>query len=153
MSTFKGQAHYSVDSKGRIAIPAKMRSCLRPEANATFTITRGFEQCIYLYPLDEWQQQEAEYLELNTYDRQARHLIRTVLMWAEEASLDNQGRIKVPKPLLEYASLSDGALIIGMMDHIELWDPEVFNSYLKEQSDDHEALAEAVLGSRNQADG
>ena len=153
MSSFKGQALYSVDSKGRIAIPAKMRACLRPEANLTFTITRGFEQCIYLYPLDEWQRKEGEYLDLNTYDRQARHLVRTILMWAEEATLDGQGRVSIPRPLQEYASLTDSALIIGAMDRIEVWDPQIFNSYLAQQSDDHEALAEEVLGTRKSSDG
>jgi len=147
MSSFKGQAYYSVDKKGRVAIPAKMRSALRPEAVGTFTMTRGFEQCIYLYPLDEWQRKEAEYQALNTYNRNARHLIRSILMWADEVALDGQGRVGLMKPLIEYAGLTDRALIIGAMDRIEIWDPEVFEKYLEDQPDDHEALAESVMGS------
>ena len=147
MSSFKGQAYYSVDKKGRVAIPAKMRSALRPEALGTFTMTRGFEQCIYLYPLDEWQRKEVEYQALNTYNRKARHLIRSILMWAEEVALDGQGRVALMKPLIEYAGIKDRALIIGAMDRIEIWDPEVFGKYLDDQPDDHEALAESVMGS------
>jgi transcriptional regulator MraZ len=147
MASFKGQAQYSVDVKGRVAIPAKMRASLHPEALGTFTMTRGFEPCIYLYPLDEWQRKESEYKSLNTYNRQARHLIRSILMWAEEAVLDGQGRLGLSKALIEYAGLSDRALIIGAMDRIEIWDPDVFGKFLSEQPDDHEALAESVMGS------
>lgn len=147
MASFKGQANFSIDSKGRVAIPAKMRAALRPEALGTFTMTRGFEQCIYVYPLDEWQKKEDQYSALNTYNREARHLVRTILMWADEVSLDGQGRISLSKPLAEYAGISDRALIIGAMDRIEIWNPDVFENYLEEQSDDHEALAERVMGS------
>ena len=147
MASFKGQANFSVDSKGRVAIPAKMRAALRPEALGTFTMTRGFEQCIYVYPLDEWQKKEDQYSALNTYNREARHLVRTILMWADEVGLDGQGRISLSKPLAEYAGISDRALIIGAMDRIEIWNPDVFENYLEEQSDDHEALAERVMGS------
>jgi transcriptional regulator MraZ len=147
MASFKGQANYSVDRKGRVAIPAKMRSALRPEALSTFTMTRGFEECIYVYPLDEWQKKEVHYAALNTYDREARHLVRTILMWADEVTLDGQGRISLSKPLIEYAGISDRALIIGAMERIEIWNPVTFEKYIKELPDDQEALAERVMGS------
>jgi len=147
MGSFKGQADYSVDKKGRIAIPAKMRSALRPEAVGTFTMTRGFEPCIYLYPLDEWLKKEVQYASLNQYDRRARHLVRTILMWADDVTLDAQGRIGLSKPLMDYASITERALIIGAMDRIEIWDPDTFQTYLNDQPDDHEALAESVMGS------
>ncbi|NNF04147.1 MAG: division/cell wall cluster transcriptional repressor MraZ [Rhodothermales bacterium] len=146
MANFKGQAEYSVDSKGRLAVPAKMRSALSPEALGTFTLTRGFEKCIYAYPLDEWRKKEEQYAELNTYRSEARHLVRMILMWAEEESLDKQGRISIPKPLAEYAGVDDKALVIGAMDRIEIWDPETFASYLEEQPADYDALAERVMG-------
>ena len=68
-------------------------------------------------------------------------------MWADEVVLDGQGRVGLMKPLIEYAGLSDRALIIGAMDRIEIWDPDVFDKYLEDQPDDHEALAESVMGS------
>ena len=60
MAGFKGQASYSIDAKGRVAIPAKMRNAMNPEAKGTFTVTRGFEKCIFLYPLDRWTEMEQE---------------------------------------------------------------------------------------------
>lgn len=143
---FKGQAEYSVDSKGRVAIPAKMRSVLNPEAKSTFTITRGFEDCIFLYPLDEWTRIESEISGLNMFNSDARGFVRVIMMWADEASLDGQGRITIPKPLIEFASVGDKALIIGAFDHIEIWNPDRFSEYLNKQPDDYETLAERVMG-------
>lgn len=145
MAGFKGQAEYSVDSKGRVAIPAKMRSALNPEAKNTFTITRGFEQCIFLYPQDHWAQMEKEIAGLNMYNRETRDFVRTIMMWADEVTLDGQGRISLPKPLIEFGSIDDRATIIGAFDHIEIWDPDIFDRYLNEQPADYETLAERVM--------
>ena len=76
--SFKGQAEYSVDAKGRVAIPAKMRNALNPDAKNTFTITRGFETCIFLYPLDRWKTMEDEIGGLSTYNREARAFTRRI---------------------------------------------------------------------------
>ena len=146
MASFKGQAEYAVDAKARVAIPAKMRSALRPEAKETFTVTRGFEQCIMLYPLDRWHEMEEEIGSLNMYNRDARAFARTIMMWAEEAALDKQGRLRLPESLVQFAGLSDRALILGALDHIEIWDPDVFDQYLNTQTADYETLAERVMG-------
>jgi MraZ protein len=146
MAGFKGQAEYSVDSKGRVAIPAKMRTVLNPEAKGTFTVTRGLDRCIFLYPLDHWEQLEQRMSELNQYNKTTRDFLRATLMWAEEVPLDAQGRVGVPKSLLEYAGVGEKALIIGALDHIEIWDPGAFGDYMSERSEDFETLAERVMG-------
>jgi MraZ protein len=143
---FKGQAEYSVDSKGRVAIPASMRSVMSPEAKGTFTVTRGLETCIFLYPLDEWSQIEAEIADLNTFNRESRRFVRRIMRWAKEVSLDKQGRVTLPKSLIGFAGLDDTALILGSFDHIEIWNPEHFDEYLNEDPDDYETLAEQVMG-------
>ncbi len=146
MAGFKGQAEYSVDSKGRVAIPAKMRNALNPDAKGTFTITRGFEKCISLYPMDQWNAIEAEMSALNAYERKSRDFVRSILMWADDVSLDGQGRIGIPKPLAEFAGVSDRALIIGALDHIEIWNPDAFRRHMDEQAQEYETLAEQVMG-------
>ncbi len=143
---FKGQAEYSVDSKGRVAIPAKMRNVLGPESDGAFTITRGFEQCIFLYPMTRWSSIEEEIGDLNMYNREARDFVRIIMMWADEVSLDGQGRISIPKSLVDFADLSDKALILGAFDHIEIWNPDEFDTYLNDQPADYETLAERVMG-------
>lgn len=146
MAGFKGQAEYSIDSKGRIAIPAKMRNVLKPEALSTFTITRGFERCIFLYPMDTWLGKEAEISSLNNYNKETRDFVRSTLMWAEDMVLDSQGRVSIPKILAEFAGITDKGLIIGALDHLELWNPDSFAAYMKEQAEDYESLAERVMG-------
>ncbi len=146
MAGFKGQAEYSVDSKGRVAIPAKMRNDLSPEAKSTFTITRGFEQCIFLYPLNRWSEMENDFRGLNMFNQESRAFVRTILRWADEVSLDGQGRVSIPRPLIDFADIQDKALIIGSLDHIEIWNPALFETYLNAQTEDYESLAESVMG-------
>jgi len=146
MAGFKGQASYSIDAKGRVAIPAKMRNAMNPEAKGTFTVTRGFEKCIFLYPLDRWTEMEEEIGALSTYNKEARAFTRRIMMWADEVTLDGQGRIGIPRPLMEYAGVKERALILGAYDRIEIWNPDTFEQYLNEETADYETLAERVMG-------
>lgn len=145
MPGFKGQALYKVDSKSRVAIPAKMRSALNPEAMSTFTITRGFEQCIYLYPLDRWSAMESKIAALSPYDHHARAFTRLIMMWAEEATLDTQGRVTLPKSLAQYAGIRQHAFILGSLDKVEIWNQHTFQAYLEAQTEDFETLAQRAM--------
>ena len=150
MAGFKGQAENSIDDKGRVALPAKMRRALSPEAKETFVATRGLERCVFLYPLDVWERVEDQIGNLNTFQRETRDFTRNILRWAEETTLDGQGRISLTKTLLDFAGLGVGngakALFIGALDHIEVWDPDVFDAYLNEQPEEYETVAERVMG-------
>src|SRR5438477_5991933 len=120
MSFFKGREIFSVDDKGRVNVPAKMRKNLSPEANDTFVITRGPDDdpCIYAYPLDEWKTFEENLKKLNQYNDQDRFFLRTLLYWADEVVLDKQWRITIPKSLLDFTKIEKNALLLGSMDHI-----------------------------------
>jgi MraZ protein len=142
---FRGQAEYSIDSKGRVAIPARMRSAMSPAAQGRIIITRGFERCVSIYPLDRWMKIEEEMNALSPFNGEARAYIRSVTRWTFEEELDGQGRVMLPKPLIEFAGLTDKALLIGALDRIEVWNPEVFEQYLNEQPDSYETLAERVM--------
>ena len=145
MAFYKGQETYSVDSKGRVNIPVKMRRALSPEAQDTFILTRGSDRCIAAYPLDEWRKYEQEYSKLNQYDEQSRFFLRTILAWSEEVELDGQQRISLPKKYLEFAGIENKVVIVGMMDHLELWKPEEFESYLQKFEDSYEKVAAQVM--------
>ena len=147
MAGFKGQAEYSVDGKGRVPVPAKMRKSMNPEAHDAFVATRGIETCIYLYPADGWEKIEQQIAELNMFDPGARHFVRTINQWADEVALDGQGRIAMPKALLEFAGIQPGskALIIGSFDHIEIWDPAEYDAYLNSQDTSYSELAQTVM--------
>ena len=150
MAGFKGQAENKIDDKGRVALPAKMRRALSPEAKETFVATRGMEQCVFLYPQDVWEQIEEQIENLNPFQRETRDFVRKLYRWAEDTTLDAQGRISLPKTLVDFAGLSVGngasALFIGAHDHIEIWDPQVFDDYLNAQPDTYETVAERVMG-------
>lgn len=146
MSSFKGSYIYAVDEKGRVSIPARMRKYLAPEANETFVITRGTDTCLFLFPFDEWEKLERKLKELNTFNPQHRFLIRILLMWAVEVTLDNQSRIMIPKNLLEFAKIDKEVLIIGALDRIEIWNPNIFQEYIRAQPESYESVAEKILG-------
>jgi MraZ protein len=150
MSFFKGREIYSVDTKGRVNLPAKMRKNLAPEANDTFVITRGPDDdpCIYAYPLDEWKKFEENLKQLNQFNEQERFFLRTLLYWADEIVLDKQFRISVPKSLLDFTRIGKEALILGSMDHIEIWDPQIFENYLSKKTESYAVVAESVMGIR-----
>jgi len=146
MATFMGMFDYSIDNKGRISIPQKMRKNIKPEAKETFVATRGFEKCIAIYPLDEWENIEKKLSSLNSFKEKDRLFQRTFLMWASHQELDSQSRITLPKTLLDYAGIKSEVKIIGVGERIEVWDPEAFDKYLNSQSEGYEAIAEQVMG-------
>ncbi len=145
MAFFKGQETYSIDNKGRVNIPAKMRKSLSPEANDTFAITRGLDRCVTAYPIDEWKKYEEKFANLNQYDEKNRYFLRMLLMWSEEVVLDAQQRITLPRKLLEFAGIESKVMIVGMGDHIEFWNPDEFESYLNKFNEPYEKVAEQVF--------
>jgi len=145
MSSFKGSYAYSVDSKGRINIPAKLRKYVSPDANDTFIVTRGYEQCLFVYPLDEWNKLEQSIRELSTTNPKHRFFMRTLLEKATESQLDGQSRITIPKELLQFAAIENEVLILGVLERIEVWDPKVYQDYQKAQAESYENVAQTVL--------
>lgn len=145
MAFFKGQETYSIDNKGRVNVPAKMRKAISAEANDTFVLTRGTDTCIVAYPLDEWRKYEDKFEKLNQYDRRNRTFLRMLLMWSEEVTLDQQQRVTIPRSLLEFAQIENKVTIVGMVDHIELWRPETFDEYMNAVEESYEDIASHVM--------
>jgi MraZ protein len=145
-TAFMGMYDYSVDNKGRVNVPLKMRKSLNPESNDTFVVTRGFEKCIAVYPLNEWNMIENRINNLNSFKEKDRLFQRTFLMWACHQELDSQSRISLPKNLLEYAEIKSEVKIIGVGERIEIWNPQVFSTYFDSQTEGYEQIAEQVMG-------
>jgi MraZ protein len=123
MPSFKGQYEHSIDSKGRISFPAKLRKSLSPEAQERFTILRGLEPCLYIYPQDEWQKVENQLSRVNSFSKEGRTVKRNFLRFAEDLMLDKQNRISLPSSLTEWAGIEDKAVFIGSGERIEVWSP------------------------------
>ncbi len=145
MSFFKGQELYSIDNKGRVNVPAKMRKILSPDANDTFILTRGADCCIAVYPLNTWKLHEERFANLDQNDPNSRFLLRTLLSWCEEVEIDSQQRISLAKRYIDFAGIESKVLIVGMIDHIEFWNPEEFNRYIKANDASYEEVAAQVM--------
>ena len=127
MPGFKGKYNFSVDDKGRISIPAKLRKNLAGAANNAFVATRGLDGCIFLYPSDVWEKREADMAEkLNVYVPENRMFMRLLLEHANDVMLDKQSRIMVPQELLDFAGITSAVLVVGLSDRIELWNPDLY---------------------------
>jgi MraZ protein len=148
MSSFKGRYEYSVDSKGRVALPAKLRKNVSPAANDTFIITRGFEQCLFVYPQDEWNKVEDSVRGLSPSNPQHRFFVRTLLQWATDVQLDGQSRLSIPQDLLKFSGIENEVLILGVMERIEIWNPKIYEQYMNNQPATYETVAESVLKSQ-----
>ena len=143
---FRGQFKYSVDSKERIHIPAKLRKHLSAEANETFVMTQGTALCIDLYPLDQWQKFEEKLLQLNPFQPNEAKFIRMILQHASEDSFDSQSRIRIPQKLLEYAKIEKEVIILGALKKIEVWNPKVYEDDLNSSTETYEEIAAKVMG-------
>lgn len=124
MASFKGEYEHSVDNKGRVSFPAKMRKSLNPGAQDHFIILKGLEPCLYLYPDDRWQEVEERLAEINSFRKKGRTVKRNFLRSAEDITLDKQNRLALSGSLREYAGIDGKAIFIGAGDRIEIWSPE-----------------------------
>lgn len=144
MSSFKGSYQFTVDAKGRINLPAKMRKNIAPEAGDTFVMTRGYETCIFVYPNDEWMLLEESIRKLQTSNPKHRQFMRTLLELATEVQIDSASRLMLPKDLLQFARIESEVKIIGVLSHIEVWNPTVYAEYQTARDESYEDIAAAV---------
>ena len=122
-NTFIGEYAYSLDSKGRINVPAKFRQSLSEDNENTFVITRGVDPCIWVYPLSHWKEIESNLRNLSSISKIHRTFVRNTARYASPSTYDKQGRITLTPSLIEYADLDKDALIIGMINKMEIWNP------------------------------
>ena len=143
---FMGQFNHNLDAKGRIIIPAKFREKLKE----TVIATKGFDGCISVYATDEWESFLTSLNKLPTNRMDARKHIRVVVGSACECEFDKQGRINLPANLLKEAGASKECVIVGSLDHIEIWSKERWDSYYQSASEDFEEIAEKLeMGDSN----
>ena len=122
---FMGEFHHSIDDKGRITIPSK----LRYELGEEFIVTKGLDGCLFVYPKDEWNNIAKKYKELpNTKD--ARNYLRFFLSGAITCEFDKQGRINIASSLVKYADLIKECIIIGVNDRLEIWSLDRWEKFL-----------------------
>ena len=111
-NTFTGEFSYSLDSKGRLNIPARFRNVLSKDNQRSFVITRGMDTCVWVYPLEIWLTIENELRKLSSLSRINRSFVRSTVRYASTVQYDKQGRIALSQNLIHYAKLKKDALIM-----------------------------------------
>ncbi len=136
---FVGQYSHNIDSKGRLAVPAKFRS----ELKKAF-VTHGLDNCLFLYPQKTWEKKAVELASMPENKANNRGYARLFLAGAMEVEIDKQGRLIVPEFLRKYAGLKKTVIITGLYDRLEIWDEEAWNKYRSEMEKNSNAIAEAL---------
>ena len=148
-NTFTGEYAYSLDSKGRVNIPAKFRQVLSEDNENTFVISRGMDPCIWVYPLAQWKEIETNLRSLSSLSKIHRTFVRNTARYASPSTYDKQGRITLTPSLIEYAGLEKDALIIGMVNKMEIWNPvqldKIDNETIKIDPAAYDELAEKII--------
>jgi len=140
-SVLLGEFDFTLDAKNRVAIPARLRAVF---AEGVY-LTRGFDRCLAAYPPEEWDRFVAEQTgDLPAMSEKGREVRRFLFAAATFDELDRQGRITVPANLLGFAGVSKDVTIIGMHDHIEIWDREAWARYRKQMEEGADAAADQL---------
>ncbi|HEY4551049.1 MAG TPA: division/cell wall cluster transcriptional repressor MraZ [Bacillus sp. (in: firmicutes)] len=139
---FLGEYHHNVDTKGRLIVPAKFRDDL----GEMFVLTRGLDQCLFGYPLNEWKIIEDKLKGLPMTKKDARAFTRFFFSGATECEIDKQGRINISSPLLNYAKIEKECVILGVSNRIEIWSQDIWNDYFSESADSFAEIAENMIG-------
>ena len=142
---FMGEYHHSVDDKGRLIIPSKFRD----ELGTKFIITRGIENCLFVYSLESWEKIVNKLETLPFTKKDARAFIRFFLSGASEAEFDKQGRINITSPLISYANITKECVVIGTGDRLEIWSEESWNDFFTSAKDSMSNIAENLFESVN----
>lgn len=138
---FMGEYHHNIDDKARLVLPLKFRE----ELGDTFVVTRGLEGCLFVYSNEEWQSLVAKLKKLPFTKKDARAFLRFFLSGACECQVDKQGRVAIPSPLVNYASLKKECVVIGVNDRLEIWSEDAFNNFFNENEDNISDLAETLF--------
>jgi len=136
-----GEYQHSIDDKGRIIIPAKFRDSLGDK----FIVTRGLDNCLFVYPLSEWSVLEQKLKALPLMKSDARAFSRFFFSGATECELDKQGRVNLPNTLCDYAKLDKDCVVIGVSNRVEIWSKMTWEGYFNASEESFNEIAEKLV--------
>ncbi len=135
-----GEYVHIMDEKGRINVPSRLRDSL----GERFVVTRGLDNCLFIYPLNEWTALEKKLRTMSSTRAEARAFLRLFFSGAAEVDLDRQGRALIPPTLREHASLQKEVIFIGVSNRAELWSKEKWEEYSEKAGESFEQVAEKM---------
>jgi len=125
-----GEYRHNVDTKGRVSVPSKFRGDL----GQSFVITKGLDNCLFMYSKQEWETFENKLKELPLTNNDARSFMRFFFAGATECEVDKQGRINIPQVLRDYAGIKKDVVIVGVSTRAEIWDSSNWDNYTTSDS-------------------
>lgn len=137
---FLGEYQHNIDPKGRLIIPSKFRELLGEQ----FVLTKGLDGCLFVYPMEGWNELEDKLKSLPLTQKDARAFARIFFSGASEGELDKQGRVLLPPNLRTYAHITKETMIIGVGTRFEIWDLDTWQQYNQESDKSFEQLAELM---------
>lgn len=138
---FIGEYKVSMDSKGRIAVPAKFRQLLN---NTSAVVTRGLDKSLFLYPKVEWEKIAEKLSNLPLSKSNSRAFSRLMLAGAFDVEIDKQGRMMIPEYLRKFSNLTKRVVVAGLYNRIEIWDEEEWEIYKANTERESTSIAEGL---------
>jgi len=132
---FRGVAQLNLDSKGRLAVPARFRDALTARCSGHLVVTADADRCLLIYPLPDWEPIEQKLMALSSFNAQIRELQRRLVGYAEDVVMDATGRILVPPALRNYALLEKAAVLVGQGHKFELWSKDGWDARMEKGGD------------------
>ena len=137
---FIGEYSHNLDSKGRLAVPAKFRARLKEGA----VVTKGLDDCLFLYPKKQWRKVADKLANLPISQAKARAFSRLMLAGAMDVSVDRQGRIILPDYLRKFGGVDKKVIVAGLYNRVEIWDQLKWNKYRQGMEKESEGIAEQL---------
>lgn len=138
---FMGEYQHAIDEKGRLIVPSKFREDL----GVKFVITRGLDNCLFVYPMSQWKELEEKVKTLPTSHADTRSFVRMFFSGAVETELDKQGRVVIPSHLRDHARIDRDVYIIGVSTKVEIWSKEAWENYSIQAQQAYEEIAETIV--------
>lgn len=135
---FIGEYSHTIDEKGRLSVPIKFRADLASGC----VVTRGLDHCLWVYPINEWQEMAKKIADLSITRHDARSFSRLMLAGATDLVLDKAGRLNLPNYLKQYAGLKNKVVVTGMYNRLEIWPESAWEQLKKEMEDNSDKIAE-----------
>ncbi len=145
MTFFTGEYDCKLDAKGRLALPAKVKSALPQVDIQELVVRRGFEPCLVLYPMFEYKKIINKVRSLNEFNEDLRRFQRSFFRGNIDLEMDGSGRINIPNRMMAYASLERDVVLVGLGNRIEIWNPELYEEHLISDAAEYSKMAEKYL--------
>lgn len=142
---FYGEYVHSIDRKGRLILPAKFREAAKAHFIEKFFVTRGLDNCLFMFSEEEWRTQETKFKAIPFTKQQARTFNRLYFSGAVEVIFDSQGRILLPQYLKEFALIRREVVIVGVSNRIEIWAKDKWEEFFGNSRQSFEELAEKLM--------